>query len=62
MPRYSFIDFGNEDFVRDEADQTVTIEAEDAAAAEDWLLSNHQQTDWSNNGTRIWCWDKEAGR
>lgn len=60
MATYSFIDFGNEDFLRYENGDVVKIEASCIEEAEDWFLKNGDQlTDWTNSGIRYWNWDEE---
>lgn len=61
MPNYSFIDSENRDFVRYLVDrEIVTIDAPNVESAEDWLLTNGDaKTDWTNTGTRFWCWDDD---
>ena len=64
--QYSFIDFKLKDFVRyddfdkDNFENVVIIDANSNEEAEDWLLKHaDSETDWTNSGTRFWCWDDE---
>jgi hypothetical protein len=59
MAKYSFIDFGNRDFVKYDNGDVVEIEASSFEEAEEWLLTHENETDWSNSGVRYWCWDEE---
>ena len=61
MAKYSFIDFGNRDFVRYiDNDEKVEVEANSVEDAENWLLKNGDQlTDWTNSGVRYWNWNEE---
>jgi hypothetical protein len=60
MSAYSFIDFGNRDFLRD-IDGDVIIEDFDSFnEAEDWLLENGEHFGWTNSGVKYWNWDEEG--
>lgn len=56
---YSFIDFGLEDFLRDDKGDVIKISGtyEDA---ESWLLDNGEENGWTNAGVRYWNWDEES--
>ena len=56
---YSFIDQGNMDFVKDENEETIRIKCNNKEEAEDWLLTNHSKTDWTNSGTSFHCWEDD---
>lgn len=57
MALFSFIDHGLCDFLRDENDEVIKIECESYDEAEDWLMKNHQNTDWTNEGTLYFKWE-----
>ena len=59
MAQYSFIDFGLKDFLRDDDDEVVKIEASGFQQAEEWLLKHGEDHSWTNTGIRYWCWDEE---
>lgn len=59
MAKYSFIDFGNRDFVRYENGEKIEIEVSSVEEAEDWLLKNGDTlTDWTNSGISFLNWDE----
>lgn len=59
MYLYSFIDFGLQDFLRDENGEVVKLKFFDVTCAEDWLLTHGEEYGWTNQGVRYWCWDEE---
>lgn len=62
MYNFSFIDFGNKDFVRDNDGNVVTKQFSSYDEADDFIASGGlDDFDWSNNGTRKWCWEAEDG-
>jgi len=61
MYKFSFIDFGLKDFLRDEYDEVLIIKLNSFYEAEEWLLSNGEEYDWTNQGVKYLCWDIEEG-
>ena len=59
MALFSFIDHGNQDFLRDENGEVIRRQFADTYEAENWLLDNEAKTDWSNQGTTFWNWDED---
>lgn len=59
MAQYSFIDFGNKDFLRYDNGDVIIIDFTSYEEAEDWLLSNGDDYGWTNQGIRYWVWDDE---
>jgi hypothetical protein len=59
MKKYSFIDFGLKDFIRDTVGDTLILMCNNYEEAEDWLLKNGSYYGWTNKGVRYWCWDEE---
>lgn len=58
MARYSFIDYGNEDFLRNDNDEVVKIEASSHEEAEAWLLREGESYGFTNKGVGFWNWDE----
>jgi hypothetical protein len=61
MAKYSFIDFGTRDFLRNDNGEVVEIEAAHYEEAEDWLLDKGEDYGWTNSGVRYWNWNEESG-
>lgn len=59
MAKFSFIDFENKDFLRNENDEVIIIDVQHNQAAEEWLLKNGGNYGWTNKGVRYWCWNDE---
>lgn len=60
MAKFSFIDFGIKDFLRNDNDQVIIIDVTDYMAAEDWLLKNGEDYGWTNTGVQYLDWDDES--
>ncbi|MAD76899.1 MAG: hypothetical protein CML20_19310 [Rheinheimera sp.] len=63
MKTFSFIDFGLKDFLRDEFNEVIKINAEDNHHALDLFLAPGgvaDKSDWTNKGLKSWCWEDEA--
>lgn len=60
MNKYSFIDFGLKDFLRDENDNVIIIECKDDMCfeAEEWLLQNGDKYGWTNSGVQYFNWSE----
>lgn len=58
MYKYSFIDFGLKDFLRDKDDNVIIIKCSDDSGfgAEEWLLKNGDQHGWTNSGVQYFNW------
>lgn len=59
MAQYSFIDFGNKDFLRKDNGEVIIIQCSNYHEAENWLLDNGEKYGWTNEGVRYWDWDDE---
>ena len=59
MALFSFIDYGNKDFVKDNDGNVIRKQFANKDEAEDWLLSNSAEHDWTNLGVIFWNWDKD---
>lgn len=63
MKTFSFIDSGNQDFVRYETHESkygiVKIEAEDHGHAQELMFETDlcEDTNWTNTGVKTWCWE-----
>lgn len=57
ITEYSFIDYGNKDFLRDENDEVIIIKG-DYQDAEDWLLDNGEKYGWTNESTKYIDWNE----
>lgn len=61
MLTFSFIDFGEKDFVRDHNGQTLKVKLKSYEAAEDFIMNGGlDEYGWTNDGTRKWCWEEEG--
>lgn len=57
---FSFIDMGNEDFVRDDEGIVVKKKLASYEDASGFVADGGlDEFDWSNKGTRNWCWEAE---
>lgn len=54
---FSFIDYGLKDFLRDQNNEVIKKEFTCQEAAEDWLLDNVNDLDWTNQGTEYYVWE-----
>lgn len=59
MALFSFIDYGNKDFVKDNDGNVIRKQFANEDEAEDWLLSNSTEHDWANSGVIFWNWDED---
>lgn len=59
MGLYSFIDFGQKDFLRNDSGDVIIVDVNSYEDAEDWLLKNGEENGWTNKGVRYWDWDDE---
>ena len=59
MKTFSFIDYGNKDFVKYEGGITVRVSAEDHGHAQSIMFEDGlcENTDWTNTGVKTWCWE-----
>jgi hypothetical protein len=58
--KYSFIDLGKKDFLRNSfTDLVLEIEVECFEEAEDWLLKNGEYFGWTNSGVKYINWDEK---
>ena len=56
---YSFIDYGNQDFLRYEDGSVIKLEFEYADEAHDWLLDHGEHYGWSNDGVKVLDWNED---
>lgn len=57
---FSFIDFGNRDFVRDENGEALKKDFKNWDDADNFIMEGGlDEYDWTNTGTRKFCWDDE---
>lgn len=61
MYKFSFIDFGLKDFLRDKDGEIVMTPFNSFDEAEEWLLTFGDKYGWTNQGVKYWCWDIEEG-
>ena len=54
---FSFIDYGLKDFLRDDNGEVIKIKASCQEEAEDWLLDNAKNLEWTNQGTEYYDWE-----
>jgi hypothetical protein len=60
MYKFSFIDFGLKDFLRDDEGKVVVEEFSSYQEADDFIADGKLEWyGWTNSGTRKWCWDEE---
>lgn len=59
MEKYSFIDEGTKDFLRDDSGEVIVIEGEDFHDAESWLLNHGEDYGWTNTGVRFHVWGED---
>lgn len=58
--KFSFIDFGQKDFVRNSNGEALIKKFKNHDDADHFIMDGGlNEYDWSNKGTRIWCWDDE---
>ena len=57
---FSFIDFGNRDFVHDEEGNVFILVASSWEEADNFIMEGGlDDFDWTNQGTQKICWDEE---
>jgi hypothetical protein len=62
MYNFSFIDFGQKDFIRDKNGEVLTKQFGSYAEAENFIMDGGlDDFGWTNEGTRKWCWEAEDG-
>ncbi len=58
--KFSFIDFGNRDFIRNHDGETLIMDFSGWEEADDFIMNNGlSDYGWTNEGTRKLCWDDE---
>ena len=60
MKTFSFIDKKLQDFIRYiDTNEIVKIKASNTASAADemFAVARNGSTNWTNTGTRTWCWE-----
>lgn len=60
MDLYSFIDFGQKDFLRDENGEVIRLEFPDGQCASEWLIDHGDEYGWTNQGSRCFNWTEEC--
>lgn len=62
MYEFSFIDFGLKDFIRDYDDEVLILKFASYHDADEFITDGGlDEYGWTNEGTKIWCWDAEDG-
>lgn len=59
MGIFSFIDYENKDFLRNDDGSVVMISCATWEGAEQWLLKNGKQYGWTNTGVKYFNWLEE---
>lgn len=60
MKKYSFIDYGKEDFLRDSEGNVIKIPAKSDTEAAKWLAEHGEKNGWTNKGTYYWVWEQHT--
>lgn len=62
MATFSFIDFGLKDFTRTDDGEVLIKEFTTYQDADNFVADGGlNDYDWTNRGTRKWCWEDESG-
>lgn len=62
MYNFSFIDFGQRNFVKDDSGNVLIKKFNSYEEAENFIADGGlDEYYWTNKGTRKWCWEAEDG-
>lgn len=58
MKKFSYIDNEKKDFLRDENNKVIVVDAGSYIVAEDWLIRNGDKYGFANYGCHIFDWEE----